>query len=251
MKKRLLVMAMIACLSISVIGCGSNSVVPITTESETEEQYSEMIWPQHGIGKEVPVPDKDPLIGKVNWEYDNSFVLSVANMTKDDFEAYSDTCYDAGFNVDYRKVDGCYQANNSEGYHLYLRLDDGDVMFVRVDGPAEESVTNESETAEMIESETESTAPESSETSSDEIRPETKEALDSYEEFMEGYVDFMKKYNENSSDATLLKDYASYMTKYADFTDKFNKMKDDLNAAELSYYLKVQARVLDKLSEVQ
>lgn len=251
MKKRLLVMAMIACLSIGVIGCGSNSVVPITTESETEEQYSEMIWPQHGIGKEVPVPDKDPLIGKVNWEYDNSFVLSVANMTKDDFEAYSDTCYDAGFNVDYRKVDGCYQANNSEGYHLYLRLDDGDVMFVRVDGPAEESVTNESETAEMIESETESTAPESSETSSDEIRPETKEALDSYEEFMEGYVDFMKKYNENSSDATLLKDYASYMTKYADFTDKFNKMKDDLNAAELSYYLKVQARVLDKLSEVQ
>ena len=41
------------------------------------------------------------------------------------------------------------------------------------------------------------------------------------------------------------------MTKYADFTDKFNKMEDDLNDAELSYYLKVQARVLDKLSEVQ
>lgn len=251
MRKRLLAMAMAACLSISVIGCGSNSVVPITTENETEEQYSEMIWPQHGIGKEVPVPDKDPLIGKVNWEYDDSFVLSVANMTKDDFKAYSDTCYDAGFNVDYRKVDGCYQANNSEGYHLYLRLDDGNVMFVRVDGPADDSITNEFETAEMTESETESTELKTSETNSDEIRPETKEALDSYEEFMGEYVDFMKKYNEDSSDTSLIKDYASYMTKYADFTDKFNKMEDDLNDAELSYYLKVQARVLDKLSEIQ
>lgn len=251
MKKRLLAMAMAACLSISVIGCGSNSAVPVTTESETEEQYSEMIWPQHGIGKEVPVPDKDPLIGKVNWEYDDSFVLSVANMTKDDFEAYANTCYDAGFNVDYRKVDGCYQANNSEGYHLYLRLDDGNVMFVRVDGPADDSITNEFETAEMTESETESTELKTSETNSDEIRPETKEALDSYEEFMGEYVDFMKKYNEDSSDTSLIKDYASYMTKYADFTDKFNKMEDDLNDAELSYYLKVQARVLDKLSEIQ
>jgi hypothetical protein len=251
MRKRLLAMAMAACLSISVIGCGSNSVVPVASESETEEQYSEMIWPQHGIGKEVPVPDKDPLIGKVNWEYDDSFVLSVANMTKDDFEAYSDTCYDAGFNVDYRKVDGCYQANNSEGYHLYLRLDDGNVMFVRVDGPADDSITNEFETAEMTESDTESTELKTSETNSDEIRPETKEALDSYEEFMGEYVDFMKKYNEDSSDTSLIKDYASYMTKYADFTDKFNKMEDDLNDAELSYYLKVQARVLDKLSEIQ
>jgi len=251
MKKKLLAMAMVACLSIGVIGCGSNSAVPVTTESETEEQYSEMIWPQHGIGKEVPVPDKDPLIGKVNWEYDDSFVLSVANMTKDDFNAYSNTCYDAGFNVDYRKVDGCYQANNSDGYHLYLRLDDGDVMFVRVDGPVEESITNESETEEVAELETESTAPETSEANSDEIRPETKEALDSYEEFMGEYVDFMKKYNEDSSNTDLIKDYASYMTKYADFTDKFNKMEDDLNDAELSYYLKVQARVLDKLSEIQ
>jgi hypothetical protein len=251
MKKKLLAMAMVTCLSIGVIGCSSNSEVPVTTESETEEQYSEMIWPQHGIGKEVPVPDKDPLIGKVNWEYDDSFVLSVANMTKDDFNTYSNTCYDAGFNVDYRKVDGCYQANNSDGYHLYLRLDDGDVMFVRVDGPVEESITNESETEEVAELETESTAPETSEANSDEIRPETKEALDSYEEFMGEYVDFMKKYNEDSSNTDLIKDYASYMTKYADFTDKFNKMEDDLNDAELSYYLKVQARVLDKLSEIQ
>lgn len=251
MKKKLLAMAMVACLSFGVIGCGSNSVAPVTTESETEEQYSEMTWPQHGIGKEVPVPDKDPLIGKVNWEYDDSFVLSVANMTKDDFEAYSNTCYDAGFNVDYRKVDGCYQANNSDGYHLYLRLDDGDVMFVRVDGPAEESSSNESETEEAVEPETESTTSETFEANSNEIRPETKEALDSYEEFMGEYVDFMKKYNENSSDTTLLKDYASYMLKYADMTDKFNKMEDDLNDAELNYYLKVQARVLDKLSEIQ
>ncbi|MDD6830762.1 MAG: hypothetical protein PUE37_04095 [Firmicutes bacterium] len=37
--------------------------------------------------------------------------------------------------------------------------------------------------------------------------------MDSYEDFMNDYADFMKKYKSNPSDVSLLADYADYMTK--------------------------------------
>ena len=83
------------------------------------------------------------------------------------------------------------------------------------------------------------------------IGTEFKSAMDSYENFMNEYVDFIKKYEENPTDFNLLADYASYMGKYADFVEKFEKWEDeDLNAAELDYYSQVQLRVSKKLLEV-
>lgn len=238
MKKKLLAMAMAACLSIGVIGCGSNSVVPVTTESETEAT----MWPRDGAAGMLPIPNKES--GTVDTNATDYFFATVTDYSLDLFNEYVNTVKEAGFTENFTQYEDWYRAFNDAEDDLMLTYDDDDKTM-------EISFYVHKETDTAIESETESTAPESSETSSDEIRPETKEALDSYEEFMGEYVDFMQKYNENSSDATLLKDYASYMTKYADFTDKFNKMKDDLNDAELKYYLKVQARILDKLSEVQ
>lgn len=238
MKKRLLAMAMAACLSISVIGCGSNSVVPITTESETEAT----MWPRDGAAGMLPIPNKES--GSVDTNATDYFFATVTDYSLDLFNEYVNTVKEAGFTENFTQYEDWYRAFNDAEDDLMLTYDDDDKTM-------EISFYVHKETDTTIESETESTAPKSSETSSDEIRPETKEALDSYEEFMNEYAEFMQKYNKNSSDATLLKDYASYMTKYADFTDKFNKMKDDLNDAELNYYLKVQARVLDKLSEVQ
>ena len=68
---------------------------------------------------------------------------------------------------------------------------------------------------------------------------------------MNEYCDFMKKYNDNPSDTSLLTDYTSYMSKYADFADKFDKWEsEDLNDAEMAYYIEVQTRVNKKLAEV-
>lgn len=87
--------------------------------------------------------------------------------------------------------------------------------------------------------------------SSGELRSEFKAAMDSYETVMNEYVSFMKKYKANPNDMNLLADYATYMSKYAEAVDKFNKWEsNDLNAAETSYYIEVQARVSKKLLEV-
>ena len=68
---------------------------------------------------------------------------------------------------------------------------------------------------------------------------------------MDEYVAFMKKYSDNPSDVGLLADYTKYMSKYADMVEKFDKWEsEDLNDAELAYYIDVQARVSKKLLEV-
>lgn len=85
----------------------------------------------------------------------------------------------------------------------------------------------------------------------DGMRPEFKEAMDSYETFMTDYVDFMKKFEEDPSDLSVLADYADYMKKYAEFVEDFEAWDDEeMNNTEMAYYIDVQARVSKKLLEV-
>ena len=83
------------------------------------------------------------------------------------------------------------------------------------------------------------------------MRKEFKDAIDSYEKFMDEYVAFMKKYKENPNDINLLSDYSKYMSKYSDMCSKFNKLgSENMNSAEIAYYIDVQTRVNQKLLEV-
>ena len=84
----------------------------------------------------------------------------------------------------------------------------------------------------------------------DDIRPEFKEAMDSYEEFFKEYCEFMKKMKENPNDISLLLSYTQYMTQYAEMMQKMEAMDDGtLNDAELQYYLEVTGRITQMLYE--
>lgn len=107
-----------------------------------------------------------------------------------------------------------------------------------------ETTTSESETTSTTTKETTTTS------ATNEIRADVKEALDSYEEFFDEYCAFMKKFNDNPSDLSLLGEYASFMAQYADAMDKLDKMKSDLNNAEMKYYLEVMNRINIKLLEI-
>ena len=83
------------------------------------------------------------------------------------------------------------------------------------------------------------------------IRPDFKTAMDSYEKFFDEYVAIMKKYANNPSDTSILADYTKYMGKYAQMMSDFEKWEsEDMNDAELAYYLEVQGRITKKLLEV-
>ncbi len=81
------------------------------------------------------------------------------------------------------------------------------------------------------------------------IRPEFKEAMDSYEAFYDEYCDFMKKYSENPSDLKLLIAYTEMLEKSTDMNEKFEKWESDkeMSNEELKYYLDVNNRVMQKL----
>lgn len=85
----------------------------------------------------------------------------------------------------------------------------------------------------------------------DGMRPEFKEAMYSYEAFYDEYCEIIKKYTENPSDVELLADYTDMLSKAAEMTEKFDAWENnDLNSAELKYYLDVNNRVTKKLLEV-
>ncbi len=85
----------------------------------------------------------------------------------------------------------------------------------------------------------------------DGMRPDFKEAMDSYETFYEEYCDFMEKYNENSGDLSLIMEYTELLAQSSEMSEKFEEWNtDDLNDAEMKYYMEVNNRVAQMLLDV-
>lgn len=85
----------------------------------------------------------------------------------------------------------------------------------------------------------------------DGLRPEFKEAMDSYEAFYDEYCTFMVKYKANPTDVNLLSEYSNMLIKLSEMEKAFNEWdEDELNAAELKYYLEVTNRITQKLLEI-
>lgn len=86
---------------------------------------------------------------------------------------------------------------------------------------------------------------------SNDIRPEFKAALDSYEEFFDDYCDIMKKYIENPLDMSILTEYYEYIEKAEEMDEKLDALDDDeWSDEETKYYLEVTTRVTTKMLEI-
>ena len=85
----------------------------------------------------------------------------------------------------------------------------------------------------------------------DGLRPEFKEAMDTYEAFYTEYCDLLKKYAENPTDLSILGKYTNMLTKVEEMNKAFEKWDEsDLNSEELKYYLDVNNRVMKMLVDV-
>lgn len=82
------------------------------------------------------------------------------------------------------------------------------------------------------------------------IRPEIKEAIDSYEAFVDEYVKFMKKYNNSGDSLSMLGDYLDYTEKSLKMSKEFEEIADkELTDAEALYYSDVLLRCSQKMLE--
>lgn len=83
------------------------------------------------------------------------------------------------------------------------------------------------------------------------LRPEFKEAMDSYEDFFNEYCDLLELYMENPSDLTLLNRYLEFTTKLVEVEQKFEAWdEEEMTDEELKYYFEVSTRVAEKLANV-
>ncbi len=219
-------------------------------------KFGSITWPSSTVGNMLPAPKSTT--GKFSYEHDDSFFVYVSETSKADYDQYVADCSANGFNIDYDKDDTYYRADNADGYHISLKYEGNNIMAVEIkasknsDAGTSEPATTEPSTETTAPSESNATETKPNDTDLvDGMRKDFKDAMDSYEAFMDEYVAFMKKYSDNPSDVGLLADYTKYMSKYADMVEKFDKWEsEDLNDAELAYYIDVQARVSKKLLDV-
>ena len=225
------------------------------TEPATAKM-KEFEWPDNDLCSLLPTPKSN--FGYFNSNSSSYLSVSIGNTTFEDYEDYVKACQDKGFNVDYYSSDNSFSAENTNGYSLYVKYAGVNVMDITLNEPYEDTDnnndTNSEETPATEEESEEISVPESEDTSSyddNELSTDFKEAMDSYEKFMNEHIDFMKEYQESDgTDMSLLSEYSEYMNKYTKVCEDFADWEDkDMNSSETAYYVEVQTRVNQKLLE--
>lgn len=262
MKKTIALILILLIALCCITGCGETGDNPIPSADPTTEVVSGSLqWPKFGVCQLLPVPPASN--GYINDDSSDEADIDVYEISQDQYNQYVAACQEKGFVIDYDYDDTDYEAWNEDGYYLWIDYDqDTQIMNVWIyydeDFGEDESEdldgeTTEAETAAPTEAPTEAPSTEAPTEAQKEtgLRSDFKEAMDSYEAFMDEYVAFMKKYKANPSDLSLLMEYATFMEEYAEFVEDFEKWdSEDLNDAELAYYLEVNARVTKKLAEI-
>lgn len=84
------------------------------------------------------------------------------------------------------------------------------------------------------------------------VDPDLKAFLDSYEEFVDEYVVFMKKYMADPTNAiSMLSEYSEIMGKYADFAEKVDQYDSkEMSTEDAKYYLEVTTRCSQKMLDI-
>ncbi len=232
------------------------------------DRFAEMQWPDRGLGAMLPAPESSYGViynDKAQW-----FNGDVGNYTREQYGAYVASCEDAGFTVEYTKNNDAFWAWNEEGYYLHLGYDeDKSYMSFSLEAPKEEESGGSGVSNGGIEEDVgaddgaatdapdqktnQDEEPTGGASASGEVTPSFKEYMDSYEAFFDEYIAFMDKYEESTDYAPeMLDDFNTYMERYTDMTAKMNEVDTGaLSPADLAYYNEVNARVYEKLYDLE
>lgn len=108
----------------------------MSIQLEKPMEMTTITWSTSAAGKQLPAPKSTT--GKFSSESDDSFSVYVGNTPKTDYAEYVNACSKKGFNVDYRKGDDYYYADNSEGWHVSIRYEYGNIMSINISASSED-----------------------------------------------------------------------------------------------------------------
>lgn len=242
----------------------------------SEKMNSELSWPVGKMGEMIPKIENAK--GKLIEESEKSLSLEIYDMSEEDFKKYIEDSKLKGFTIDFITRDNSYSAKNSQGYELDIyrsTFDNLKEVSIRVkfmETKVETILEETKKEAEIIEESKNETHYEeinnivdsdkddkvvdnniTKEQNSDVsgIRPHIKEAIDSYEVFMNEYIELIEEYKNDTSNLEIVTKYYDMMNKSIEVSENFKKIEDeDLNIEELQYYLEVQNRITQRMLEV-
>lgn len=230
--KKIILILLAAVLILSMVACVDEkapSTIDATDHPEETSTFSEFQWPKSDIAKLLPIPESN--IGSISWEASYGFVIYVGETSKEQYDAYVDECWENGFTIDYSKGEDFFWADNESGYHLHLKYEGNDTMFVRIDEPDE---TEESSTPDN--SMPEATTPETAtpETSGQVFSPQdvsdaTIESIQTYNDYLVMYQMIIEDYFSNYEAVvkdTILYDADSFAEMKKTYEDSFEQQKD-------------------------
>lgn len=233
----LVILIILARISSCVSGCGSSG------PSKTVDTFT---WPSSGLATELPKPKTNK--GEIYENSSDSFSATLKEVSQADYDSYVNACKEAGYTDFSGEGTDDFEATAPSGAKLTLSYYSSskslDIELEKPQDNSEQADAANDTDAVAADSQVES-APA---TSSSDFRA----MMDGYEQFMNSYVEFMKKYENSDDTASMLADYGSMMQQYSDWSQKFDSVDESsLSAEDQAYYLEVQGRVLQKLSEVQ
>lgn len=206
---------------------------------DAPKDYKELTWPVSAVAASLPAPPVNR--GAVVKDTSDELQVLIPDIDNDAFSQYTASVLAAGFNNDYKNSETHFEGTNADGIKVTIWKETGNIMDIQVKaGEAPAPIATPEQTAEPTQ---EATA-----TPTSGIRPEFKEAMDSYKAFFDSYCAFMKSYD--ASDATMLAKYTQFMSQYADTMEKLDAVDEStLSPEEDDYYLQTMAAINQELLE--
>ena len=256
----------IVAIALLLVACGSKKSLE-TIPTETEPTETVLSYP--GTWKLDYILMGNSEVTQAELEAAGNELANTQLILKDGGKAYMVIGPQNGF-LDWSETTSGIQLASYElpfqNGCLSLKVDDKNIVFFQkvsdsqLIESADESTASTSDSSTSDEPaadeteptpSTDETVPETTESLVVGMRPEFKEAMDTYEAFYNEYCDFLGKYAQNPTDFSLLGQYAGMLSKAGEMDAAFKKWDEgNLNSAELQYYLEVNSRVLQKLAGV-
>lgn len=217
-----------------------------------ETSCQSITWPDGDFAKKLPALANQK--GEVYSDSSDHVSIKLCNATRSSFDSYVKDAKKMGFTVDYDKSADIYTAKDAEGNEITVFFmedeEDGNTMDITLDAPKSKDNSKAQDSTDGQQTQ-ESQNQQSQQSDPSQVSADFKASMDSYEQFFDQYVEFMKKYKDSGDSISMLADYTKMMQQYTDTMNKLNAIdQNSLSAADEAYYLEVMGRITQKLASV-
>lgn len=234
-------------------------------EALIAESCQPITWPDGDFAKKLPALANQK--GKIYIDSSDRVSIELCDATQSSFDTYVKDAKKAGFTVDYKKTSDYYTAKDSEGNEVTVFFwedeEDGNTMSITLKVPESDDDSESQGSDDQQQSQDTQSQQQSQDTQQDQqdqqsqqsdpaqVSADFKATMDSYEQFFDQYVEFMKKYKDSGDSVSMLADYTKMMEQYSDTMNKLNAVdQNSLSAADEAYYIEVMGRITQKLASV-